>query len=74
MPTTEVQLARAGCADEAPPPCWRVVRASKADSAPRTEPGTGDPACSRALLRWRDRLLRAPDPSPYRITRIDKKS
>lgn len=51
------------------PECWRVTRigtpAPSAPSRPRREP-----ANSRALPRWLDRLTDRQRPSPYRISPV----
>jgi hypothetical protein len=51
------------------PVCWRAVRLGPATSAGDADQGRPEPACSRALLRWRDLLARSSRPSPYRISR-----
>jgi hypothetical protein len=49
--------------------CWHAVRLQRpASQAPVAQTGP-EPACSRALRRWRDELARNPNPSPYRISR-----
>jgi hypothetical protein len=47
--------------------CWR---ADRIDGATRVDQTGRDPACSPALLHWRDLLARAPMPEAYRISRI----
>jgi hypothetical protein len=73
LDTTETQLARIGFGDARGDPAgWQVVRLGRQQpSAPRVQPYRLEPGCSRALQRWRDRLAGGPDPSPYRISRID---
>jgi hypothetical protein len=51
------------------PICWHAVRLGPAVPAGNADQGRPEPACSRALLRWRDLLARSPRPSPYRIER-----
>ena len=50
------------------PVCWRVARFGRPELLPQDRP---EPARSRALLRWRDLLVRDPRPSPYRISRVE---
>jgi hypothetical protein len=73
LETPETQLARIGFGDRRDDPsCWQVVRLGRQYSAPRAQPYRLEPASSRALARWCDRLARDPDPSPYRISRVDR--
>jgi hypothetical protein len=66
----EDQLAAIGFAGCRPIDCgWRTARLDGTYSAAPARRGAGEPAFSRALLRWRDRLPRSPRPSPYRISR-----
>ncbi len=70
MQNAEKQLAAIGFGgDRSDPTSWRAVRLDRpvlSALAPQTGP---EPACSRALLRWRELLERSPRPSPYRISR-----
>ena len=68
MTIAEQQLARIGFAMEASKPsCWRTTRLD----GPIFGESATDPACSRALMRWRVLLARNPRRSPYRISRIE---
>lgn len=50
--------------------CWRALRLDAPNrKLPQAETGP-EPACSAALLRWRDLLARGARPSPYRISRV----
>jgi hypothetical protein len=70
MTIAEQHLAQIGFGrDRAEPACWRVARIVPAVRA-RTAADPVDPAWSRELLRWRDRLAGDPRPSPYRIARV----
>jgi hypothetical protein len=53
------------------PVCWHAVRLGPPVPAGNSDQGRPEPACSRALLRWRDLLARSPRPSPYRIERAE---
>jgi hypothetical protein len=67
MTIAEQQLARLGFAAEpSRPSCWRITRLD----GPKFRESAGDPAESRALMRWRVLLARNPRRSPYRISRI----
>lgn len=70
MTNAEEQLASIGFGrPRTEPACWRAVRL---DALPgRDAPNASEPACSRALMRWRDLLARGPRPSPYRISRVE---
>jgi hypothetical protein len=48
---------------------WRTVRLAQPAVAEPLRQAAAEPACSRTLLRWRDRLRRRSSPSPYRISR-----
>ena len=71
MQNAEKQLTAIGFGEgRSAPACWRAVRLDRPVSAalaPQTGP---EPACSRALLHWRDLLAGSPRPSPYRISRV----
>ena len=50
---------------------WRTRRIYAAPSVTAKWPeGALEPACSPALLMWRDLLANGARPSPYQITRI----
>jgi hypothetical protein len=51
------------------PECWRVMRIGVPVPSPAVH-HRRDPANSRALPRWLDRLAERGRPSPYRIARI----
>jgi hypothetical protein len=72
MQNAEKQLAAIGFGrSRNEPACWRAVRLDRPVSsahAPETGP---EPACSRALLHWRDILAHSPYAPAYRIARID---
>ena len=72
MTNAEEQLATIGFArSRREPDCWRAVRLDGPVLRRNAAPAASDPACSRALLRWRDLLARGSRPSPYRISRIE---
>ncbi len=50
---------------------WRAVRLDRPLFSARAPEAGPEPACSRALIRWRELLARSPRPSPYRISRVD---
>lgn len=58
------------------PECWRISRIDT--PLPVVSRGRRDPARSRTLRRWRDRLADHFDdsgqPLPYRITPLDRRS
>ena len=67
MTSAEEQLARIGFGTERTEAvCWRMVRLD----GPVSRESRADPACSRALMRWRVLLARHPRRSPYLISRI----
>ena len=51
------------------PVCWRAVRLGPPIPTGDADRCGAEPACSRALLQWRDLLARSARPSPYRISR-----
>jgi hypothetical protein len=70
MQNIEEQLATIGFAKPAREPAfWNAVRLDRPVRSARPVAARLDPACSRALMRWRDLLARSPQPSPYRIFR-----
>jgi hypothetical protein len=70
MNTAEEQLAAIGFGRvRREPACWRAVRLGGASPADHGTQTRVEPACSRALLRWRDLLARGDHPSPFRISR-----
>jgi hypothetical protein len=85
MTNAEQQLAALGFASERREPvCWQTLRIGRPQGEPRRaspQPARAanvaegrargpEAGCSRALLRWRDLLARAPLSSCYRISRI----
>lgn len=72
MKNLEKELASLGFGTRRREPvCWRTVRLDRPVFSGRAGQAGPEPACSRALLRWRDLLARSPLPSPYRISRAD---
>ncbi len=72
MQNAETQLAAIGFGrGRSEPACWRAVRLDRPLLPVRGSQTAAEPACSQALLRWRDLLARNPHPSPYRISRVD---
>jgi hypothetical protein len=70
MKSAEQELAAIGFgSNRGEPACWRAVRLDGRVFRP-AEAGP-EPACSRALARWRQILARSPVASPYRISRAD---
>jgi hypothetical protein len=71
MSNIEQQLAEIGFGEgrRETVSCWRAVRLDRAPVASRERQHGPEPACSAALLRWRDLLAREPLPPPYRISR-----
>jgi hypothetical protein len=70
MTVAEEQLAAMGFGKARREPlCWRTVRLGPPVPTDNADQFRPEPACSRALLRWRDLLARSPRPSPYRISR-----
>jgi hypothetical protein len=71
MQNIEEQLATIGFAKPArEPACWGAARLDGPVRSARPAGARLEPACSRALMRWRDLLARSPRPSPYRIFRV----
>ena len=48
--------------------CWRAQRIGRPFQLPETH--GPEPACSAALLRWREMLARATRAAPYVISRV----
>ena len=74
MHGTREQLARIGFATTREEPvCWRAARLELPVGMAGLAPFGPEPARSRALRRWRDRLRRDARrrPSPYLILRAD---
>ena len=72
MQNAEKQLAAIGFGrSRSEPACWRAERLDRPLlPVPGSQAGA-EPACSQALMRWRDLLARNPHPSPYRISRVN---
>lgn len=54
------------------PDCWRVIQTDT--PVPAVSRAWREPAHSRALSRWLDRLADCPRSSPYRITPIRRRA
>ncbi len=74
MTSAEQELATIGFGKpRSEPACWRTARLDPPVFPARdARVAATEPSCSRALMRWRDKLARNPRPSPYRISRADK--
>ena len=69
MSRAEEQLIAIGFGSVRREPCpWRGERLNRGSTGLPTANGP-EPACSAALLRWRDLLARNAGQSPYRISR-----
>jgi hypothetical protein len=51
--------------------CWRAERLDGPVFSARARDAKPEPACSRALARWRELLTQSPVASPYRIFRAE---
>ena len=71
MQKAEEQLASIGFGGSRnEPACWRAVRLDRPAFPARAAEARVEPACSPALMRWRELLAHSARPSPYRISRI----
>jgi hypothetical protein len=71
MQNAEKQLAAIGFGgDRSEPACWRAVRLDRPVLSALAPQTGAEPACSPALMHWRDLLAGSPHSSPYRISRV----
>jgi len=71
MQKAEEQLAAIGFGESRSESArWRAVRLDRPTFAARAAEARLEPACSPALMCWRELLALSARPSPYRISRI----